>query len=125
VITGKFTGHGNATVKVAGNVGGETKTFEIPVSLDGTAANRTGIASVWARQKIADISDRAVYDRDVIDTAPTQIKSVALEYGLMSAYTSFVAVDSSQRTSGDHGTTVAVPVPVPEGVRYETTVQER
>jgi Ca-activated chloride channel family protein len=49
---------------------------------------------------------------------------VALEYGLMSAYTSFVAVDSSQVTAGNHGTTVNVPVPVPDGVRYDTTVME-
>jgi Ca-activated chloride channel family protein len=40
----------------------------------------------------------------------------------MSAYTSFVAVDTSQRTEGTHGTTVHQAVPVPDGVRYETTV---
>ena len=49
---------------------------------------------------------------------------MALEYGLMSAYTAFIAVDSSRQTAGDHGVTVTVPVPVPEGVRYDTTVQE-
>ena len=49
---------------------------------------------------------------------------MALDYGLMSAYTAFVAVDSSRVTDGDHGTTVAVPVPVPDGVRYDTTVPE-
>ena len=54
---------------------------------------------------------------------PGEIKQVALEYGLMSAYTAFVAVDSSRRTEGDHGVTVVVPVPVPHGVRYETTVR--
>jgi hypothetical protein len=43
----------------------------------------------------------------------------------MSQYTSFVAVDSSHKTEGDHGTTVAVPVLVPDGVRYDTTVQQR
>jgi Ca-activated chloride channel family protein len=42
----------------------------------------------------------------------------------MSAYTAFVAVDSMTRTAGGHGTTVVVPVPVPEGVRYDTTVEE-
>ena len=41
----------------------------------------------------------------------------------MSQYTAFVAVDSSRRTEGDHGVTVNVPVPVPDGVKYETTVQ--
>ena len=52
------------------------------------------------------------------------MRQTALEYGLVSSYTSFVAVDSLTKTTGDHGTTVAVPVPVPDGVRYETTVQD-
>ena len=43
----------------------------------------------------------------------------------MSAYTAFIAVDSSRVTEGDHGVSVPVAVPVPDGVRYETTVQER
>ena len=40
----------------------------------------------------------------------------------MSAYTAFIAVDSMTRTAVSFGTTVAQPVPVPQGVRYETTV---
>jgi Ca-activated chloride channel homolog len=40
----------------------------------------------------------------------------------MPAYTAFIAVDSLTKTQGDYGTTVQVPVPVPEGVRYDTTV---
>jgi Ca-activated chloride channel family protein len=42
----------------------------------------------------------------------------------MSAYTAFVAVDSSHKTAGDYGVSVVVPVPVPDGVRYDTTVQD-
>jgi Ca-activated chloride channel family protein len=41
----------------------------------------------------------------------------------MSAYTAFITVDSLRQTVGDLGVTVAVPVPAPEGVRYDTTVQ--
>jgi Ca-activated chloride channel homolog len=94
----------------------------LAVKLDDEAAAHRGIASVWARMKIGDLSDRASWE----DPAPLgqQIKQVALEYGLMSSFTSFVAVDSSIRTAGDHGTTVAVPVPVPDGVRYDTTVPQ-
>jgi hypothetical protein len=40
----------------------------------------------------------------------------------MSEYTAFVAVDASERTAGQHGTTVYQAVPVPSGVRYDTTV---
>jgi Ca-activated chloride channel family protein len=72
--------------------------------------------------KIANIEDRATVD-GVTQTAP-EITQVALNYGLMSAYTAFIAVDSSRITEGDHGTTVAVPVPVPKGVNYDTTVPE-
>jgi len=53
---------------------------------------------------------------------PERIKHLALDYNLMSAYTSFIAVDSTKRTAGRRATTVPVAVPVPEGVRYETTV---
>lgn len=40
----------------------------------------------------------------------------------MSEYTAFVAVDSSRVTAGKEGTIVPVAVPVPDGVKYETTV---
>jgi len=80
-----------------------------------------GIACVWARKKIETLANQATYDNN--PDLPEEIKQVALEYGLMSAYTAFIAVDSSRKTTGDHGITVAVPVPVPDGVRYETTVQ--
>ena len=53
-----------------------------------------------------------------------QTKLVALDFNLMSAFTAFVAVDSTTRTKGGHGTTVPVAVPVPAGVKYKTTVEE-
>jgi len=54
-----------------------------------------------------------------------EIRATAIEYGLLSQYTAFVAVDSSRVTEGSSGTTVPVPVPVPAGVKYETTVPEK
>jgi Ca-activated chloride channel family protein len=72
--------------------------------------------------KIADLSARACWESE--SGVRPQIKRTALDYALMSDYTSFVAVDSLTRTSGDYGTTVAVPVPMPDGVKYETTVSD-
>lgn len=126
ILTGKFTGplsgRGDATVKVRGKVGGEMREITLPVNLEDGAATHAGIKSVWARGKIADLFDRTTYESN--PDLPAEVKQVALEHGLMSAYTAFVAVDSSMKTAGNHGTTVAMPVPVPEGVRYETTVPE-
>ena len=51
-----------------------------------------------------------------------KIRQLALDYNLMSAYTSFVAVDATRRTKDSFGTTVHHAVPVPEGVSYRTTV---
>jgi Ca-activated chloride channel family protein len=86
------------------------------------SASHAAIAQVWARNKIADLAESSIFEAGDPVSLPARIKEVALDYGLMSAYTSFVAVDSSTVTAGDHGTTVSVPVPVPAGVRYETTV---
>jgi Ca-activated chloride channel family protein len=125
VVTGRFTGEVPKTVRIAGKAGGEEQTFVIEPAEHDATFEHSGIAAVWARMKIADIADRSIFDTATAEDAPRQIEQVALEHGLMSAFTSFVAVDSTQRTAGDHGTTVATPAPVPDGVRYDTTVPEK
>ncbi|MFH1719200.1 MAG: VIT domain-containing protein [Planctomycetota bacterium] len=121
IITGRFKGRRDTTIRVTGKVGDLTQAIDIPVNLTDSASTHPGIPCVWARKRIETLANQATYDTDSDLTG--EIKQVALEYGLMSAYTAFIAVDSSRKTAGDYGTTVAVPVPVPEGVRYDTTVQ--
>src|SRR5207248_8652779 len=120
VITGRFSGGGKHVIGIKGTIAGEKRTIPMTVNFDEASLDHKGIAAVWARMKIADLADRSAYEQ--VAELPQQIKQVALEYGLMSSFTAFVAVDSTAKTTGDHGTSVAVPVPVPEGVRYETTV---
>ena len=121
VVTGRYRGNpDDAVVRVRGKVGGEVREMPVAVNVADAKNAHAGIAPVWARMKIADLGDRATYENS--PELAGQIKETALDYGLMSAFTAFVAVDSSQRTPGDHGTTVMTPVPVPDGVRYETTV---
>ncbi len=122
VLTGRFKGQSDTTIRIAGRLGNIDKEIAIPVTFDDAAAAHAGIACVWARKRIEDLANQATYDSN--PDLPGEIKQVALQYCLMSAYTAFVAVDSSRTTAGDHGVTVAVPVPVPEGVRYDTTVQD-
>jgi Ca-activated chloride channel family protein len=122
IITGRFQGKATAPVRVTGKAAHEKLEFRVPVDREATSAHRA-LPSIWARLKIADLSDEAAYKRN--PELPDQIKQVALDYGLMSAFTAFVAVDSSRQTEGDEGTTVPVAVPVPEGVKYRTTVPEK
>ncbi len=121
ILTGRFTGQGSTHIRVCGKMGDCTQEINIPVDFEDSGAVHPGIACVWARKRIETLGNQAAYDTNL--DLPGEIRQVALEYGLMSAYTAFIAVDSSRTTAGDHGTTVAVPVPVPDGVRYDTTVQ--
>ncbi len=119
ILTGRFRGTGNEVVRIKGQVGDHTREMAIPVNLDDITSTYQGLPFVWARNKIADLNNRFGYS-----AARTEIRKIALKYGLISAYTAFVAVDSSRTTEGEYGTTVNVAVPVPEGVKYETTVTE-
>ncbi len=129
LITGRYRGAGSTTIKVSGRVGRDKLPILIPVDLsgrDGVMAQSSqggSIAAVWARSKLGDLATLATTTKD--DTLIPTIRRTALEHGLMSAYTSFIAVDSMTRTAGSLGTTVEQPVPTPQGVKYETTVHER
>jgi len=131
IVTGRFSGGGsNGTITLRGRAS-STATLastrddltEIRVAADlSVAESRPALAAIWARHKIAELSDRSCYQAsgDLVG----DIRRVALDYNLLSQFTAFVAVDALSRTAGATGTTVTVPVPVPEGVKYETTVTE-
>ncbi len=122
IITGHFQGTGKTIVHVKGRCGTEEKSYAIDVDLDGPGAEHQGISRIWARWKIAELSDTETHSPSV--ELKQEITDVSLRYGILSRYTAFLAVDSLSDTSGTHGVTVNVPVPVPDGVRYETTVEE-
>jgi Ca-activated chloride channel family protein len=118
VVTGKFRGEpGDAMV--SGKADG--RGMEFAVAAEGSAAERSFIRNIWARLRIEDLANRQMVGAASPDLA-REIRDTALEHGLMSQYTAFVAVDASERTAGERGTTVYQSVPVPDGVRYETTV---
>ena len=122
VLTGRYAGNSAPTVQVIGRAGGQR--VVLPVLAGGALVDTSSSAlpSVWARLKIAALSDHALVE--LSDDSTAQIKQTALDFSLMSAFTAFVAVDSSRRTEGTEGTTVPVAVPVPQGTKYRTTVPE-
>ncbi len=123
VITGRFDGQLDDGVRVTGRAGGRTVNIVIPTEVAGATAKHPGIPSVWARARLAELYDQTTYSDDPM--LARQIRDTALQFDLMSEFTAFIAVDSLTTTAGDHGVTVNQPVPVPDGVRYETTVIEQ
>jgi Ca-activated chloride channel family protein len=121
ILTGRFNGNVDSTITIRGRAGGEEKVLTLPVKIQATPTS-PALPVLWARGKIGDLMERAIWEEN--RELPQQIKTIAMEFGLVSPYTAFLAVDASQRTAGNVGTTVNVPVPVPDGVKYETTVGE-
>jgi Ca-activated chloride channel family protein len=122
LITGHYDGDVPPKVVVTGRAGSEDRTYVVSVAGDAAEAEHPGIESVWARCRIADLSDQETYAPS--SRLRAEITDTSLTYRLLSQYTAFVATDESRVTEGDYGVTVGVPVPVPEGVSYRTNVQE-
>ena len=122
VLTGRWVGGRNTTIRVSGKSAGETSQLEIPAPMSEPTSGHRGLPTLWARMKIAELASRSLYEP--MGELADQIRQVALDYGLMSGFTAFVAVSSSRPTEGSESATVPVAVPVPEGVNYQTTVKE-
>jgi Ca-activated chloride channel family protein len=122
VITGRYQAGFEGSIRVVGTAGGMERELVVAPEAD-TESRRGALACVWARTRIGELANQMLVTP--APEIPDMVKRLALEYGLMSAFTSFVAVDSMTKTAGDYGTTVPVPVPVAEGVKYETTVGGR
>ncbi|MEM7235546.1 MAG: VIT domain-containing protein, partial [Planctomycetota bacterium] len=121
LVTGRIDGraYGDAKVRVSGLAGRVDADFVVSASF-ADSARHPGVEKVWARKHIEVLSDHLAH---VGGTELSQeIERVALEHNLVSRYTAFLAVDSLTRTDGSFGVEVRVGVPVPDGVRYETTV---
>lgn len=121
VVTGRFTGE-PSLVKIGGRQGMQPSSFTVAVNATDATKEHKGIASVWARLKITDLMTQFSRTPDQAVALRQSVTQTALDYSLMSTFTAFVAVDSMSKTEGDFGTTAAVPVNVPEGVKYKTTV---
>ena len=54
-----------------------------------------GVAALWAREKVADLKNRLLFEREDEETLRREIVPIALRYQLVTEYTSLVAVDRS------------------------------
>lgn len=116
MLAGRFNGDLPGQLMLTGKVGG--RVVNVPVQIERSEMPARGIASVWARTKIAALTDKMLNSDESLGTA---IRQLALDFNLTSPYTAFVAVDSASSTSGD-SKTVRQAVPVPEGVNFDKTV---
>jgi len=116
ILTGKLQGKVGRSLTLHGRVRGTPLTQTIPIDRQHTRRH-PALAKLWARMKIADLTDRAVQARDAAPLT-RQIRKIALYHGIVSSFTSFVAVDTTAKGSQEPPKRVDVAVPVPDGVGH-------
>ena len=113
ICLGKWTGEAKGTVTLSGISGSGpwSQTFEVGKVKD---RDHGALRQLWARQRIQALSDYDQFGQD--EARKAEVTQLGLSYNLLTAYTSFVAVDTVVRNAGGANTTVTQPLPLPEGV---------
>jgi Ca-activated chloride channel homolog len=117
VVVGKYRGHGPASVEISGKLGTKPYRRTIPVTLASQPGDAV-LGTLWARRRIETLTDAT--ENGAGADQKTQIVDLALKFKLITAYTSFVAVEKQLKL--DTRTPLAemlVPNELPEGVSYK------
>ena len=121
ILVGRYDKPGRGSVTIRGRVRGEMVEQTIDVVLPRQQDENSALASVWARKVIDDLESRQ-HGRPS-KALQGEITDLALEYGLLSKYTSFVAVEETRRAER-YGPSriVRVPLENPEFVDLSATI---
>jgi Ca-activated chloride channel family protein len=119
-VFGRYQNPGPIKITVTGMHGGKPWSKTISASLPPLAKNPS-IMSLWARDRV----DSLTRQNYVSSFSPEgkdlegAITDMALDFGIMTQYTSFVAVESRVVNIGGKQRTIRVPVEMADGVSYE------
>ncbi len=113
ILKGRYTKAASGDIVIHGLLRGQPWSQRVHVDLPAQNADGGQIATLWARERIEDLQRRDWMgaQRNTPDPAIQQtIIATALEYRMMSQYTSFVAVE--QRVINQGGRSIRIDVPV-------------
>ena len=114
VVFGKWRGSAAGSIEISGKTGRGPYQRSIPVSAANADARHGALRQLWARTRIADLSDFG--PRVPGDERIAEITSLGLTYHLLTRYTSFIAVQEIVRRTTEDAEEVDQPLPLPAGV---------
>jgi Ca-activated chloride channel homolog len=114
IVFGKWRGKTRGTITLSGIAGNKPYQEEIDVSMVKPVPSNAALRYLWARYRIMLLSDYNMLRPS--NERIREITDLGIAYNLLTAYTSFVAVDSEVRNKDGKSTTVSQPLPLPEGV---------
>ena len=114
IMFGKWRGKPQGKITVSG-ISGDGKHHEtIDVSATKPSKMNSALRYLWARHRVTLLSD---YNKLRSDAKRIkEVTDLGLTYNLLTAYTSFVAIDTEVRNVDGKPTTVMQPLPLPQGV---------
>ncbi|MCH7905299.1 MAG: VWA domain-containing protein [Armatimonadetes bacterium] len=126
VIFGRYSTPGPAKIILGGQLGGRPWSRTIDVVLSVTGDSGDGITKAWARRKLDDmvrqdwmVAMETTRGGKTYESDNEPFTLFALTHGIMSQWTSFVAVEKRVVNIGGRQRTVRVPVEMAEGVSYD------
>ena len=114
VVFGKWRGAATGAIEISGTTGQGPYQASVAVSPASAGMTHSALRHLWARARVAELSDYGSGHPN--DERKAQILSLGLTYGLLTKFTSFVAVQEVVRRSVDTGVDVDQPLPLPAGV---------
>ena len=113
-IAGKWKGKPQGTITLSGLSSREKWEKRIDVTGTRPTSDNSALRYLWARSRVAQLSDYNSLER--ADERVKEITGLGIKYNLLTAYTSFVAIDAQVRRQGGEAVTVKQPLPLPQGV---------
>jgi Ca-activated chloride channel family protein len=110
-IFGKWRGSPEGLIEVTGNREAEKYSQIFKLSETRPAEVNSALRYLWARARIARLSDFAGKKADT--ETRTEVTSLGMSYSILTPYTSFVAVTDTIRNPGDQAKDVDQPLPLP------------
>jgi Ca-activated chloride channel homolog len=122
IVSGRYDSPGRGVLRLRGRQAGRDFVREVPVVLPADQPAHPVLATLWARRKV-DALMAQNWSGMQSGSPDLEIKEaitkLGVDFGLMTQFTSFVAVEESIRTEGGRPMRVDVPVEMPAGVSYE------
>jgi Ca-activated chloride channel homolog len=114
VVFGKWRGTAGGSIEISGQSGRAPYHASVPVTASASDGTHAALRHLWARTRIANLSDFGprASEQETVDA----VTSLGLSYGLLTKYTSFVAVQEIVRRSEGDADDVDQPLPLPAGV---------
>ena len=116
VVHGRYSAGATGEVTLRGLVGDREVELQVPVTLPEREEAHGALETLWARTRIGELERDLWYGRD--EQTEQAITDLGLDFRIVTAFTSFVAVDRSRVVEGE-AKTVVQPVEAPEGVDAE------